>query len=131
MDPVDRRQFLVHSAASVTASFVLPSLLLAQGSGDQDRIAAELLKPATQQSIDRGLAWLGGRQVEDGSFKSSGFGRNAAVVALSGMAFLAGGHTPGRGTERQGLATIVPVLRIRRRIVRATRNASNIASTPA
>src|SRR4029077_9398646 len=96
-----RRRFLAQGALAAASPLVLQQLLHAQGSGDQDRIAAELLKPATQQSIDRGLAWLGGRQVDDGSFKSTGFGRNAAVVALSGMAFLAGGNTPGRGEYGQ------------------------------
>ncbi|MBC7853070.1 MAG: terpene cyclase/mutase family protein [Pirellulaceae bacterium] len=101
MNIVSRRRFISQTTLAAGSALALPRLLFAQGSGNQDRIAAELLKPATQQSIDRGLAWLGGRQVEDGSFKSTGFGRNAAVVALSGMAFLAGGNTPGRGEYGQ------------------------------
>lgn len=97
MPQTSRRHFLGQGTAVVCSGLLLPGLLRAQGGGDQERIAAELLKPATQQSIDRGLAWLGGRQTEEGYFKSSGFGRNAAVVSLSGIAFLAGGNTPGRG----------------------------------
>src|SRR5690242_21311515 len=102
-----RRRFLVQGALAAASPLFFSRLGAAQGTGDQDRIAAELLKPATQQSIDRGLAWLGGRQVEDGSFKSSGFGRNAAVVALSGMAFLAGGNTPGRGEYGQHISRCI------------------------
>src|SRR3954470_17963248 len=103
MRMVTRRRFIAQGSVAAGSAMLFPRLLLAQGSGDQERIAAELLKPATQQSIDRGLAWLGGRQVEEGSFKSTGFGRNAAVVSLSGMAFLAGGSTPGRGEYGQQL----------------------------
>src|SRR3954465_6446504 len=101
MDIVSRRLFMAQGSLAAASALLLPRLLLAQGSGDQERIAAELLKPVTQQSIDRGLAWLGGRQTEEGGFKSSGFGRNAAGVSLSGMAFLAGGNTPGRGEYGQ------------------------------
>src|SRR4029079_12906389 len=43
------------------------------------------------------LKYLATRQQEDGAFSNSGYGRNAAVVALAGMDLLAGGSTPGRG----------------------------------
>ena len=62
--------------------------------------AAELIKPETQQAIDRGLAWLAARQNDDGSFGGGGYSRNVAVVSLAGMAFMSGGHTPGRGAIR-------------------------------
>lgn len=58
----------------------------------------ELVTPATQQAIDRGLAYLAGRQHPRGSFGSdSRYRRNVAVASLAGMAFLSAGHTPGRG----------------------------------
>jgi prenyltransferase beta subunit len=57
-----------------------------------------LVTPATQLAIDRGLEWLATRQREDGSFGSGGgFGRNIAVTALGGIALLSSGSTPGRG----------------------------------
>ncbi|HZL86974.1 MAG TPA: prenyltransferase/squalene oxidase repeat-containing protein [Pirellulaceae bacterium] len=100
MSPIDRRRFLRWSLAWGAASGAVRPLLAAPSS-DHERNAGELIKPAAQAAIDKGLAWLASRQVDDGSFKSSGFGRNAAVVALSGMSFLSGGHTPGRGEYGQ------------------------------
>jgi hypothetical protein len=56
----------------------------------------EMLEPA-RPAIERGLTYLAQRQQEDGSFTGGGYGRNAAVCALAGMAWLAEGSTPGRG----------------------------------
>jgi prenyltransferase beta subunit len=56
----------------------------------------ELVKPA-RPAIQKGLKYLATRQQDDGAFSASGYGRNAAVVALAGMAWLADGSTPGRG----------------------------------
>lgn len=57
-----------------------------------------LVSSPTQLAIDRGLSWLAAKQRDDGSFGSGGgFGRNVAVTALSGMALLSSGSTPGRG----------------------------------
>ncbi|HLQ44217.1 MAG TPA: hypothetical protein VK137_05785, partial [Planctomycetaceae bacterium] len=65
---------------------------------DPETRTRDLVTPQTQRAIERGLAWLALRQHPDGSFGSgSGFGRNVAVTALSGIAFLASGSTPGRG----------------------------------
>ena len=58
--------------------------------------AVELLTPA-RPAIEKGLKFLANRQEEDGAFSASGYGRNAAVVALAGMAWLASGSTPDRG----------------------------------
>lgn len=65
--------------------------------GNIERVAGQLITPATQQAIDRALAWLANRQNDDGSFGGSGYSRNIAVVSLAGMAFLSAGNTPGRG----------------------------------
>lgn len=94
-----RRSF-VTAAGGVALSGLLsfPQRSLAQrGADDTERQAAELMSPQTQAAIDRGLTWLAERQVEDGSFKSTGAGRNVAVASLAGLAFLASGSTPGRG----------------------------------
>lgn len=64
---------------------------------DPEKSAAKLLTPATGQSIERGLAWLADRQHDDGSFGSHNYRGNVAISALSGMAMMAGGSTPGRG----------------------------------
>src|SRR4051812_14117572 len=65
------------------------------------------LVPATKENVammeparpaaEKALKYLATRQQEDGSFSNSGYGRNAAVVALAGMAWLSSGSTPGRG----------------------------------
>ena len=55
-----------------------------------------MMAPA-RPAIGKGLAYLAARQEEDGSFSTRGAGRNAAICALGGMAWLAEGSTPGRG----------------------------------
>jgi Prenyltransferase and squalene oxidase repeat len=59
----------------------------------------DLITPETQQAIDRGLAFLAGRQdPRDGSFGANSSGRRrVAVTALAGLALLSSGSTPGRG----------------------------------
>lgn len=62
----------------------------------------ELITPATQGAIDRGLAFLASRQHSIGSFGSeSRYRKNVAVASLAGMSFLSAGHTPGRGRYSQ------------------------------
>lgn len=58
----------------------------------------KFITPSTQRAINRGLEFLARNQLKDGSFGSGrDFKHNVAVTALSGMAFLSAGHTPGRG----------------------------------
>lgn len=58
----------------------------------------EFITPATQQAINRGLAYLASRQNDDGSFGSGTvFSHNIAVTSLTGIAYLSAGNTPGRG----------------------------------
>ncbi len=63
----------------------------------QDLSPRQLLTPAVERAIERGLAYLAARQNPDGSFGRGGYGWNVAVVALAGMAFVSSGHLPGRG----------------------------------
>ena len=78
--------------------FLLSLSPLAAGqTADPEKTAASMVTPATQKATEQGLQWLASRQNDDGSF---GFGAqrgNAAICGLSGMAFLSGGSTPGRG----------------------------------
>ncbi len=58
-----------------------------------------LVSDDTQADIDRGLAWLATRQLEDGSFGTviQNYRGNPGVAGLCGLAFLSSGSTPGRG----------------------------------
>jgi hypothetical protein len=57
----------------------------------------ELFTPQAQRAVERGLAFLADGQRDDGSLGDTRYGRNVAIVALGGLAFLASGSTPGRG----------------------------------
>jgi len=58
--------------------------------------SVEIMTPA-RPAVEKGLEYLAQRQLDDGAFATGGYGRNAAVVALAGMAWLSSGSTPGRG----------------------------------
>jgi hypothetical protein len=66
-------------------------------------------EPATL-AVEKGLTFLASRQLEDGSFSTGGYGRNAAVCALAGMAWLSGGSTPGRGPHGEEVARVTDFL---------------------
>ena len=59
------------------------------------------LNPAAMQAIERGLDWLAKAQRSDGSWAyqqgGGGSGGHVGITALAGIAYLAGGHVPGRG----------------------------------
>jgi len=84
---------------------ILTALLLLQTATTPSAAAPEALAAA-----DRGLAYLAGTQEDDGSWAGDvgykledGYrvwhhgSAHVGVTALAGMAFLAGGHVPGRG----------------------------------
>ncbi|MEX2091714.1 MAG: prenyltransferase/squalene oxidase repeat-containing protein [Pirellulales bacterium] len=87
--------WIAASAASVTA--------LAAESKD-------LTVAMAQPAIDKGLSYLATRQSSDGSFATNGYGRNVAVCALAGMAWLAGGSTPDQGPYGQELTRVTDYL---------------------
>jgi prenyltransferase beta subunit len=93
MPPIDRRTFLTRAAAAALAS----APLAAWAQGNPEKSGARLITPEANAAIARGLAFLAGRQQDEGSFGSSGYSRNVAVCALGGMAFMSSGSTPGRG----------------------------------
>ncbi len=54
--------------------------------------------PAMSLSIDRGLAWLTGKQAADGSYGGlSHYGPHVGITGLAGLAFMGDGNMPGRG----------------------------------
>jgi hypothetical protein len=99
MNRLARRTFVAGSLAAAAGS-----LFAEPPADDPERSAARLIKPQTQAAIDRGLAWLAGRQSDEGSFGQSGYSRNIAVVSLAGLAFLSSGSTPGRGPHGQQIS---------------------------
>ena len=72
--------------------------------------AAALITPATTVAVESGLRFLSDRQLEDGSFGTSGYPRNVAVCGLSGMAFLASGSTPTRGPYAEPISRCIEYL---------------------
>lgn len=83
--------------------------VLAQ-SGPNDHQSPMVVTPEQQQAVDRGLAYLAATQTADGSWIAKiGYKLNNSynhtsedrghlgVTSLACMAFLAGGHLPGRG----------------------------------
>src|SRR5947209_8042835 len=60
-------------------------------------MARGMITPAAQQAIDQGLAYLESAQHQDGSFGTGQHRGNVAITSLGGLAFMAGGHQPGRG----------------------------------
>lgn len=92
---VDRRRFLASAAGLALAG--APARCGTAQEDDPERTAADLITADAQSAIDAGLAFLAGRQQPDGSLGGGGYSRDVAVSALSGMAFLSSGSTPGRG----------------------------------
>jgi hypothetical protein len=56
-----------------------------------------MITPEADRAIQNGLAWLARSQQADGSFGSGTYRGNIAVTSLAGLAFMAGGSSPGRG----------------------------------
>src|SRR3954469_13474707 len=51
------------------------------------------ITPQSEAALDRGLAWLAKNQGSEGSWGSNDLG----LVSMGSLAFMAAGHSPGRG----------------------------------
>jgi hypothetical protein len=96
---MNRRRFLMRAGSAAT-SLVGSGLCL--GAFPNDTIpdgsqSRNMINPAAQEAIDRGLAYLESHQHQNGSFGTNLFTSNVAITSLCGLAFMAGGHQPGRG----------------------------------
>jgi hypothetical protein len=61
-------------------------------------LAHEMITPEAQRAIDQGLAYLAREQHPDGAWgMEHRHIKDVAISSLGGLAFLAGGHQPGRG----------------------------------
>jgi hypothetical protein len=70
-----------------TRSDVLPDGSAAKG----------MITPDADRAIEAGLAYLSQHRHRDGSFGTQMYNGNVAVTSLAALAFMAGGHQPGRG----------------------------------
>lgn len=97
--PASRRDFLrtCGGAAAAFGAGLADSPLLRAADDNPELSAGDMITPEADQAIELGLSFLASRQQEDGSFGGGGYSRDVAVAALAGMAFMAGGSTPGRG----------------------------------
>jgi len=96
----NRRRFLVQTGA-VAASLLGGRWVLGQLGGDDGlpdgSQARGMITRSTQDAIDGGLAYLENQQYADGSFGTLQHRGNVAITSVAGLAFMAGGHQPGRG----------------------------------
>lgn len=85
--------------AACGLALAVPLALISRGDDRSDNgdLARGMITPATQEAIDQGLAYLARNQHPDGSFGTNQHQGNIAITSLSGLAFMAGGHQPGRG----------------------------------
>ncbi|MGQ0628400.1 MAG: prenyltransferase/squalene oxidase repeat-containing protein [Phycisphaerales bacterium] len=67
------------------------------GKTAQNNVLADEITPELDLAVKKGLAWLASQQNADGSFGGGRYGKNVAISALAGLAFMADGHLPGRG----------------------------------
>ncbi|MEM1330910.1 MAG: prenyltransferase/squalene oxidase repeat-containing protein [Planctomycetota bacterium] len=65
--------------------------------GAQNAVLQGELTPELDDAVTRGLAALAALQGDDGAFVGGRYGRNVAVCALAGIAFMADGNMPDRG----------------------------------
>jgi hypothetical protein len=92
---VSRRRFLSAAIAIVAAR---PLVRGDDPEPSDSHPARDMITPDAQRAIDRGLAYLAQSQLSDGSWGDRAlYQGNLAVVSLCGLAFLAGGHHPGKG----------------------------------
>ncbi|MEX1026130.1 MAG: prenyltransferase/squalene oxidase repeat-containing protein [Planctomycetota bacterium] len=123
--------FFLRAAPSVCA-VVLGALALGQAPLEAQRRFQDfdtqpiVVTPAQREAVDRGLAWLAAHQRADGAWPGKvgyklnndyrydmalGDGPHVGVTSLACMAFLAGGHLPGRGAHSEvierGLAFVL------------------------
>jgi hypothetical protein len=98
MPSATRRQFLI-GAAGVSVAWAAQPRLRAQPAAPGR--APDMITPATQRAIDRGLTWLAKRQIQSGqnkgSFGQGGYAGGVAVTSVGGLAFMCSGSAPGQG----------------------------------
>jgi prenyltransferase beta subunit len=102
----EHRRFFLRAGALVVAVAIggIVWQVTAQEDGNQAR---GMITPATNEAIETGLAYLANQQAADGSFGTGQHQGNVAITSLGGLAFMAGGHQPGRGRYGQQVTNAV------------------------
>ncbi len=97
-----RRRFL---AFGCSAGLALTAWPLRGDDNDADTSQAkDMITPEAQKAIERGLSYLASSQHHDGGWgERQQYDGNVAVTSLAGLAFMAGGHQPGRGLHGKGV----------------------------
>jgi hypothetical protein len=93
----NRRRFLARGIGTLAGLGGGGLLLSGLAQDNPDNPARGMITPATQEAIDAGLAYLERNQHADGSFGTNQQVGNVAITSICGLAFMAGGHQPGRG----------------------------------
>lgn len=116
-----RRRFLSRAGLAFLGTagtcFALPGDRRTPGSSDtrpmpDGSASANMVTARADQAINRGLSYLAAQQHTDGSFGTRRYVGNVAVTSLGALAFMSGGHQPGRGKYgRQVLNALRYVLR--------------------
>jgi hypothetical protein len=92
-----RREFLSHSSGAILGFAAGVRLAVADDKLPDGSASKGMITPEAQKAIDRGLAYLARRQQPNGSFGELQYRGNVAVTSLAALAFMSGGHQPGRG----------------------------------
>lgn len=101
------------TAIQLASLALAPGLLFAQ---DEEEPAPKLgpledvrnlVTPAADRAIERGLEYLVQHQHPQGSFGSGQYSENIAVTSLAGLAMISNGSTPGEGPYGENLDRIV------------------------
>jgi hypothetical protein len=94
-----RRELLCRASGTLfgVSGLGLGLRALCQDNTPDGSMSRGMITPRTQEAIDRGLAFLARSQNQDGSFGTNQHRGNIAITSLGGLAFMAGGHQPGRG----------------------------------
>ena len=73
----------------------------------QNKALDNELTPEMAAAVTKGMKYLVGTQITDGSFGDGRYGKNVAVSALAGIALMADGNLPGRGDYGEAVAKCV------------------------
>src|SRR5688572_32857679 len=86
-------------AASLSAQTVVAAERPAKPdvAANPNQVLGNEITAAQRDAVERGLAYLAGKQQADGSFALYGGRGHAGITALAGIAFMSAGNLPGRG----------------------------------